>query len=42
MSKEREYLYFKIYRDLITRIKAGTLLPGDKIEKEVFLTCTTS
>ena len=37
MSKEREYLYFKIYRDLITRIKAGTLLPGDKIEKEVFL-----
>ena len=37
MSKDREYLYFKIYRDLITRIKAGKLFPGNKIESEMFL-----
>lgn len=37
MRGNSHYLYFQIYKDLIARIKAGTLSAGDKIEGEVEL-----
>jgi len=37
MKNKSSYLYYKIYNDIITKIKDGTLKAGDKIEKEIVL-----